>query len=181
MSGASLLPPAAKPQAAGPAVELGELRIIDARRNYRRELAFRARFGDPRAQPADYAYGMPYLRGFMFSVLQGFHGAFSHKGSNEYAVDFDCPVATRVLAARPGLVVATNAAAQGSGTSPEFLEYKRANFVLVLHDDGTLGEYMHLSPSGVSSSRASASRAARSSRCRATPGSRRRRTSTSRS
>ena len=82
-------------------------------------------------------------------MLQGFHGAFSHRGSNEYAVDFDCPVATPVLAARPGIVVAANAAAQGSGTTPDFLEYRRTNFVLVLHDDGTLGEYMHLAPSGV--------------------------------
>jgi murein DD-endopeptidase MepM/ murein hydrolase activator NlpD len=82
-------------------------------------------------------------------VLQGFHGAFSHRGSNEYAVDFDCPVATHVLAARGGVVAATNAGAVGSGTTPEFLDYKRANFVLVRHDDGTLGEYMHLAPSGV--------------------------------
>ncbi len=149
MSGATLLPAAAKPQAAGAAVELAQLRILDGRKNFHRELAFRARFGDPRAQPADYAYGIPYLRGLMYSVLQGFHGAFSHKGSNEYAVDFDCPVATRVLAARDGVIVATNDAAQGSGTSPEFLEYKRVNFVLVMHDDGTIGEYLHLSPSGV--------------------------------
>ena len=68
---------------------------------------------------------------------------------HEYAIDFDCPVATQVLAARPGTVIAANAAAMGSGTTPDFLEYSRTNFVLVLHDDGTLGEYMHLSPSGV--------------------------------
>ena len=83
-----------------------------------------------------------------FSVLQGFHGAFSHRGSNEYAIDFDCPVATSVLAARPGIVVAANAALN-AGTTPDFLEYQRVNWVLVLHDDGTLGEYMHLAPSGV--------------------------------
>ena len=92
---------------------------------------------------------MPYPTGSTFAVLQGFHGAFSHRGSNEFAIDFDCPVATPVVAARPGMVVATNAAAQGSGTTPDFLEYTRTNFVLVLHDDGTLGEYMHLAPSGV--------------------------------
>ena len=46
-------------------------------------------------------------------------------------------------------MVAANAGAHSSGTTPEFLEYKRTNFVLLLHDDGTLGEYMHLSPSSV--------------------------------
>ncbi len=82
-------------------------------------------------------------------MLQGFHGKFSHTGSNEYAVDFDCPVATRVLAAREGVIVATNDAAQGSGTTPEFLATTTVNFVIVMHDDGTIGEYLHLSPSGV--------------------------------
>jgi murein DD-endopeptidase MepM/ murein hydrolase activator NlpD len=94
-------------------------------------------------------YALPFRRGRTFGVLQGFHGAFSHRGSNEYAVDFNCPVATRVVAARPGTVVAINASAQGSGTTPEFLDDRRANFVVILHDDGTLGEYMHLAPSGV--------------------------------
>ena len=82
-------------------------------------------------------------------MLQGFHGAFSHRGSNEHAVDFDCPVATSVLATRAGVIVAANGSAQGAGTTPEFLDYRRTNFVMVLHDDGTLGEYMHLAPSGV--------------------------------
>jgi murein DD-endopeptidase MepM/ murein hydrolase activator NlpD len=112
-------------------------------------IALHARFGDPDARPAPYPYRLPYPAGQTFSVLQGFHGAFSHRGSNEYAVDFDCPVATHVLAARPGIVVASNAAAQGAGTTPAYQERDRTNFVYVLHDDGTLGEYMHLAPSGV--------------------------------
>src|SRR3569832_1051789 len=41
------------------------------------------------------------------------------------------------------------AADQVAATSPDFLEFKRVNWVLVLHDDGTLGEYMHLAPAGV--------------------------------
>src|SRR5213079_2302490 len=28
-------------------------------------------------------------------------------------------------------------------------DYKKTNFVIVLHDDGTLGEYMHLAPATV--------------------------------
>jgi murein DD-endopeptidase MepM/ murein hydrolase activator NlpD len=100
-------------------------------------------------RPTPYTYALPYPHGLTFSVLQGFHGTFSHQGSNEYAVDFDCPVATPVVAARPGIVVAANAAAQGSGTTPDYLDYNRTNFVIVLHEDGTLGEYMHLAPSSV--------------------------------
>ena len=149
-TGVAYLPAASQPMGKGPAVLLTELGVVNPTLAYRRNLSFTARFGDPRAEPTPYAYAFPYAQGQAFNILQGFHGAFSHRGSNEYAVDFDCPVATTVRAAREGIVVAANARAQGSGTTREFLEYKRVNFVLVLHDDGTLGEYMHLSPSGVS-------------------------------
>ena len=145
-TGAALLPAAPTPRGNGPAVALAELRMMDIHANYHRDVAIRARFGDPHAQPTSYAYAVPYARGLIYTVLQGFHGPFSHRGSNEYAVDFQCPVATPVMAARDGTVVAVNAAAQGSGTTPEFLDYKRVNFVLVQHDDGTIGEYLHLSP-----------------------------------
>jgi murein DD-endopeptidase MepM/ murein hydrolase activator NlpD len=149
VDGVTVLPPADKPSGQGEAVVLAEAEIVNPYARYRRELTFRARFGDPSARPSPYAYRLPYPAGLTFSVLQGFHGAFSHRGSNEFAVDFDCPVATPVLAARDGTVVASNQAAQGAGTTPEFLDYKRTNFVLVLHEDGTLGEYMHLAPSGI--------------------------------
>jgi murein DD-endopeptidase MepM/ murein hydrolase activator NlpD len=149
VEGTTVLPAASEPLGAGEPVVIAELSQIDPAARYRRELYFHARFGDPSAHPAPYVYALPYSHGLTFAVLQGFHGAFSHRGSNEYAVDFNCPVATQVVAARPGVVVAVNASAQGSGTSPEFLEDKRANFVIVRHADGTLGEYMHLAPSGV--------------------------------
>lgn len=148
-AGATLLPPAPQPLGQGPTVILAELVPEDSTQPYRRELAIRIRFGHPDVQPTDYKYALPYPRGQTFAVLQGFHGAFSHRGSNEFAVDFDCPVATPVLAARPGIVVVLNAKAQGSGTTPDFLAYARTNFVIVMHDDGTLGEYMHLAPATV--------------------------------
>jgi len=149
LEGTTLLPAAAEPLGTGAPVVLAELQQVDPAARYFRQLSFHARFGDPTARPAPYVYALPYPYGLTFAVLQGFHGAFSHLGSNEYAVDFNCPVATPVVAARPGVVVAVNASAQGSGTSPEFLDDRRANFVLVQHDDGTLGEYMHLAPSGI--------------------------------
>jgi hypothetical protein len=122
ISGVVRLPAADKPHGSGPGVVLTTYDLDDPRAAYRRQLNMHARFGDPEARPQPYAYRLPFKAGKTFSVLQGFHGTFSHRGSNEYAVDFDCPVATPVLAARPGIVVAANAAAQGSGTTPDFLE-----------------------------------------------------------
>ena len=148
-SGVAFLPAAPAPLGIGQAIVIAELRQPDMSRRYRRHLSFRARFGDPRSRPAPYDYALPYPHGLTFSVLQGFHGTFSHKGSNEFAVDFDCPVATPVLAAREGIIVAANASAQGSGTTPDYLDYRNTNFVIVMHEDGTLGEYMHLAPSSV--------------------------------
>ena len=149
LTGVSVLPSAAKPNALGPAVVLTSFAIDDMTRAYHRQLETHFRFGDPTVRPERYAYRLPYRAGKTFTVLQGFHGAFSHRGSNEFAIDFDCPVATPVLATRGGIVVAANAAAQGSGTTPDYLEYRKTNFVIVQHSDGTLGEYMHLAPSGV--------------------------------
>ncbi|HEY4176926.1 MAG TPA: M23 family metallopeptidase [Kofleriaceae bacterium] len=149
LKGSTTLPAAPGPDQLGEPVILSRLRRPATDARYRRDFRFRARFGNVAARPADYAYALPFPTGSTFTVLQGFHGEFSHRGSNEYAVDFDCPVATPVLAAREGTVVVTHASAQGAGTTPEYLDYKRVNFVLVQHDDGTLGEYMHLSPSGV--------------------------------
>src|SRR5262249_51830215 len=149
LDGTAVLPPARAPLGPGEPVVLAELSQILPGGRYHRELTYSARVGDPRMRPRPYVYALPYPHGRTFAVLQGFHGEFSHRGSNEYAVDFNCPVATPVTAARPGIVVAVNASAQGSGTTPEFLDDRRANFVLILHSDGTLGEYMHLAPSGV--------------------------------
>jgi murein DD-endopeptidase MepM/ murein hydrolase activator NlpD len=147
--GVAVLPAAPTPFGIGQNVILAELEVVRPNMRYRRDLYFQARWGDPRVRPTDYVYRLPWAQGQTFSVLQGWHGQFSHRGSNEYAVDFDCPVATTVLAARPGVIVAANASAQGSGVTPEWNDYKKTNFVLVQHDDGTLGEYMHLSPSSI--------------------------------
>ena len=181
IEGTVVLPAASAPLGAGEPVVIAELAQVDPAVRYRRELYFHARFGDPQARPAPYLYALPYAHGLTFTVLQGFHGAFSHRGSNEYAVDFDCPVATHGRRGPPGVVVAANAARRAPARSSEFLEDRRVNWVIILHSDGTLGEYMHLAPSGVEVQPGRRSSAARSSRCRETPGSRRRRTSTSRS
>ncbi len=149
LSGVVVLPPGPRPNQPGPPLVLTSMRILDPNQAFHREMETHHRWGDPSARPEPYAYRLPFRAGKTFSVLQGFHGAFSHRGSNEHAVDFDCPVATNILAARPGTIVAANAGAQGAGTTPDFLDYRRTNFVIVQHDDGTLGEYMHLAPSSV--------------------------------
>jgi hypothetical protein len=149
IEGAVTLPGALEPGGVGATVVLAAFAIADPGTRYYRYLDFRARFGDPSVRPEPYAYALPFGVGQEHRVIQGFHGDFSHRGSNEFAVDFACPEGTPVLAARDGLVVATHDGAAQNGTTYDYLDYQRTNFVVVLHGDGTLGEYMHLATGGV--------------------------------
>lgn len=106
-------------------------------------------FGDPTAKLTPYLYALPFSVGEAHRVTQGFNGTFSHNGDDAFAVDFKMPVGTSVRAARDGVVVAFNDRADGHGVTPEFKDRSRANWIVVRHDDGTLGEYWHLQQHGV--------------------------------
>ncbi|NNF52005.1 MAG: M23 family metallopeptidase [Gammaproteobacteria bacterium] len=94
-----------------------------------------------------YRYRLPYQTGQNYRVLQGFGSRFSHTGANRYAVDFKMPVGTAVHAARSGIVVLTEASHNRGCWEDGCGKY--ANFIVVLHDDGTTGEYFHLRQNGV--------------------------------
>lgn len=148
-SGLTVLPPGLELGAPGPTEVLATFSILDTRRPFYRYLDFHAQFGDPDAEPDRYVYAIPFRAGHEHRIIQGMGGSFSHQGSNQYAVDFECPEGTPVAAARDGVVVALNDAATGNGTTEEWTSYALTNFVLVAHDDGTIGQYMHLMPGGV--------------------------------
>jgi len=93
-----------------------------------------------------YVYQLPYAPGNKFKVTQGYNGKFSHKGSNQYAIDWDMPEGTLVHAARGGIVVRVKDDSDKGGASVDYDCYN--NYVLVRHDDGTLGHYCHLQKGG---------------------------------
>ncbi|MGI9264182.1 MAG: M23 family metallopeptidase [Gammaproteobacteria bacterium] len=92
-------------------------------------------------------YQLPYANGESWRVLQGYGSKFSHTGLERYTVDFDMPVGTPVLAARDGVIVRTKDSNDRSCWDAECGRY--ANFVVILHDDETTGEYYHLMKDGV--------------------------------
>lgn len=99
--------------------------------------------GDPRAQHLATAYPLPW-RGGPFRLTQGPGGRYSHTGpKGRYAMDIAMPVGTPIIAARGGMVVKTENHQSGRGTNPA------GNFVRVLHDDGTMGVYLHLKQNSV--------------------------------
>ena len=89
-----------------------------------------------------YEYRLPYGEQVSFAVIQGYGAHLSHRGVEQYTVDFGMPVGTPVHAAREG-VVALAEDSHDAGCAREECGHL-ANFVVVLHSDGTTGEYFHL-------------------------------------
>lgn len=95
----------------------------------------------------DVVYRLPYAQGQSYNVIQGYGSRFSHTGLEQFAVDFYMKEGTPVHAARDG-VVARVEESHSIGCWEDGCG-KFANFVVVLHDDGTTGEYYHLQKNGV--------------------------------
>jgi murein DD-endopeptidase MepM/ murein hydrolase activator NlpD len=110
-------------------------------------LSCRWTIGDKNAVHDDeHLYLLPYARGQSYRVLQGFGSGFSHRGIEQYAVDFKMDVGTPVHAARSGIVARVEERHNKGCWEDGCGRY--ANFIVVLHDDGTTGEYYHLEQHG---------------------------------
>lgn len=92
-----------------------------------------------------FVYSLPWSKGLTFGVGQGYNGAQTHRG--KYAIDWDMPVGTEVRAARDGIVIDYKDTFYEGGISDDLRS--RANFIGILHSDGTIGQYVHLDYQGV--------------------------------
>ena len=100
--------------------------------------------GDPRLLPTTNEYPLPW-RGGPFRLTQGANGKYSHfTPKGRYALDIAMPEGTPIVAARAGIVVKIENQQTGRGNNPA------GNFVRILHDDGTMGVYLHLQKGSVS-------------------------------
>lgn len=93
-----------------------------------------------------YVYGLPFAKGSAVRVSQGYNGDTSHKGLSAYAIDFPLPIGTPIYAARDGIVVGVEVSNNFGGPNPDYRSY--ANYVVIEHDDGTMGNYYHLKQGG---------------------------------
>jgi len=92
----------------------------------------------------DHRYRVPLATDQPVSIGQGFGGAFSHDAlHSRYAIDFALPVGTDVHAARGGTVMDVERYFHRAGNNPE-RDGPRANYVRILHDDGSMAVYAHL-------------------------------------
>jgi len=98
------------------------------------------------AHDGEQIYLFPYAAGSRFGILQSYGSRFSHTGLERYAIDFNMGEGTAVHAARSG-VVARVVESNDRGCWEKGCG-KYANFIVVLHEDGTTGEYYHLQKNG---------------------------------
>jgi len=91
-------------------------------------------------------YQLPYQSGDSYKIIQGFHGAFSHTGDDEFALDFGMPEGTPILACRGGTVAHVEQRYTKGG--PTDYHRNRVNVIRIRHDDNTIGEYDHLRHQG---------------------------------
>ena len=94
-----------------------------------------------------YLYRLPYGDDVSFPIIQGYGAKLSHHGAERYTLDFGMPVGTHVHAARDGVVVLVEDTHDVGCAREECGRF--ANFVVVLHSDGTTGEYFHLARGSV--------------------------------
>lgn len=93
-----------------------------------------------------YVYKLPFSAGSTVMVSQGYNGESTHKGLSAFAVDFPVPVGTPIYAAREGIVVGSEGSNNFGGVGAEYRQY--ANYVIIEHSDGTMGNYYHLKQGG---------------------------------
>lgn len=99
--------------------------------------------GENLENPEEWDYQLPIQLKHGVKISQSFNGRFSHNNpQNQYAVDFAADVGTDIVAARAGTVMLVKDNYPMAGTDAFFID--KANRIVVLHKDGTLGVYAHI-------------------------------------
>ncbi len=108
---------------------------------------YRHTWGDPQKAKIDRSYGyyIPYPEGEKHWIIQGYDGKFSHR--RQFALDFKMKEGSKICAARSGIVVDLKEDSQKGGKTSDFA--RQANYLIIMHDDGSFAYYYHLQYEGV--------------------------------
>lgn len=94
-----------------------------------------------------YNYGLPFLKGKRYKILQGQNTNFTHKGDfSRYAIDFKMKTGQKICAIREGLVVKVKEHFSKGGKNKKYRDL--ANLIIIAHKDGTFAQYVHLKKDG---------------------------------
>ena len=106
--------------------------------------------GDPSSRHlANNGYRVPYAVGNDYRITQAYPDTVTHgTADSRHAIDIAMPVGTDIVAARGGTVIDVASDNYRGGFDIERAG-AAANFVRVLHDDGTFAVYVHLNLNSV--------------------------------
>ena len=128
--------------------EFFRLQVIDNTKPRTYSYTYDTRFGAYDAQHNHANYNLPFAANKSYRISQGYNGSFSHMGIFKYSLDFIMPVGEAIHAARGGIVIGAKQSSNEGGPTENFKD--KANYVTILHNDGTIAEYLHLQQDGVS-------------------------------
>lgn len=86
-------------------------------------------------------YVLPYPVGANYAVVQGNCSGFGHSGFHKHGYDFATPIGVQVTASRSGTVFQIRNISENGDVVPG-----RENWVKIIHEDGNISVYSHLSP-----------------------------------
>lgn len=98
-----------------------------------------------KARDSSFVYALPFPKGKSYFLIQGYNSWFSHKG--RLGLDFKMKLGSEIAAAREGIVVGLQEDFTNGGVHRKF--YRKSNYVVVRHADGTQAFYGHLKHQGV--------------------------------
>jgi len=107
--------------------------------------SYKLTLGDPTVSvDKDFSYSLPYQHNKKYIMVQGANGTYTHQG--KFAWDFIMEEGTKICASREGIVVQVKEDSNIGGSDVSFM--KHANRITVLHQDGSLADYVHLQQHG---------------------------------
>jgi murein DD-endopeptidase MepM/ murein hydrolase activator NlpD len=129
---------------------IGRLSVRDRRLGWRYATSWSYRRGAYTAKHSpDAMYRVPWMDGSTFRIGQAPGGVMTTHttAASREAVDITMPEGTPIVAARGGTVIQVAADFTAGGEDPALRD--KGNVVRVLHDDGTIGDYVHFRYQGV--------------------------------
>lgn len=131
----------------GESVLREKLRVWNPNRSFQLDYRYTWMRGAFDARPdTQYAYRLPFETGKTMSIVQGYNGTVSHSGPQRFSIDFGLALGTAIHAAREGVVIEL---VEKHDTACFQVECNKfVNYIDVLHPDGTIADYAHLSKDG---------------------------------
>lgn len=125
---------------------IGQIIAADRKKSYRFSYTTAYNIGNVLQTDYDgtYIYDLPFERGKSYPLDQGYNGTFSHQ--NQKSLDFRMPEGSKIFAAREGTVVDVVEDNNQHCASKDCVKFN--NKIIILHPDGTFGEYVHLKFNG---------------------------------